>query len=113
MTRVASMPTMATATPADVADTLANTTLTGSSSSIGDQQAKPPAQQPAAAQDQLQPALPGHGDVPAIVRQPAAPRNIASFMVCGTRFDVDARYSLIKPIGQGAYGVVWYACGLP
>uniref|UniRef100_A0A7S2JNX2 Mitogen-activated protein kinase n=1 Tax=Cyanoptyche gloeocystis TaxID=77922 RepID=A0A7S2JNX2_9EUKA len=29
-----------------------------------------------------------------------------SFMVCGTRFDVDTRYTLIKPIGQGAYGVV-------
>eukprot|EP00741_Cyanophora_paradoxa_P008549 tig00001339_g8274.t1 len=27
-------------------------------------------------------------------------------MVCGTRFDVDTRYQLIKPIGQGAYGVV-------
>eukprot|EP00163_Fabomonas_tropica_P015166 TRINITY_DN2770_c0_g1_i2.p1 TRINITY_DN2770_c0_g1~~TRINITY_DN2770_c0_g1_i2.p1 ORF type:complete len:369 (+),score=75.72 TRINITY_DN2770_c0_g1_i2:386-1492(+) len=29
-----------------------------------------------------------------------------SFMVCGTRFEVDTRYALIKPIGQGAYGVV-------
>mmetsp|Transcript_26828 Transcript_26828/g.43816 ORF Transcript_26828/g.43816 Transcript_26828/m.43816 type:complete len:375 (+) Transcript_26828:122-1246(+) len=29
-----------------------------------------------------------------------------SFLVCGTRFDVDTRYALIKPIGQGAYGVV-------
>lgn len=33
-------------------------------------------------------------------------RRINSFMVCGTRFDVDARYTLIKPIGHGAYGVV-------
>ena len=24
----------------------------------------------------------------------------------GTRFDVDSRYTLIKPIGSGAYGVV-------
>jgi len=31
---------------------------------------------------------------------------INSFMVCGTRFDVDSRYMLIKPIGSGAYGVV-------
>eukprot|EP01135_Chromosphaera_perkinsii_P001291 Nk52_evm18s164 gene=Nk52_evmTU18s164 len=32
--------------------------------------------------------------------------NIQSFMVCGTRFDIPAKYTLIKPIGQGAYGVV-------
>jgi serine/threonine protein kinase len=31
---------------------------------------------------------------------------INSFMVCGTRFDVDARYTLVKPLGHGAYGVV-------
>eukprot|EP00124_Ichthyophonus_hoferi_P000623 Ihof_evm16s24 gene=Ihof_evmTU16s24 len=29
-----------------------------------------------------------------------------SYMVCGTRFDIPDRYELIKPIGQGAYGVV-------
>jgi tRNA A-37 threonylcarbamoyl transferase component Bud32 len=29
-----------------------------------------------------------------------------SFLVCGTRFDVDRKYKLIKPIGTGAYGVV-------
>eukprot|EP00307_Rebecca_sp_RCC1486_P009513 CAMPEP_0119406022 /NCGR_PEP_ID=MMETSP1335-20130426/511_1 /TAXON_ID=259385 /ORGANISM="Chrysoculter rhomboideus, Strain RCC1486" /LENGTH=405 /DNA_ID=CAMNT_0007430079 /DNA_START=60 /DNA_END=1273 /DNA_ORIENTATION=+ len=33
-------------------------------------------------------------------------RTVNSFMVCGTRFDVDSRYTLIKPIGHGAYGVV-------
>ena len=33
-------------------------------------------------------------------------RKINSFMVCGTRFDVDSRYTLMKPIGHGAYGVV-------
>ena len=33
-------------------------------------------------------------------------RKINSFMVCGTRFDVDSRYTLVKPIGHGAYGVV-------
>ena len=31
---------------------------------------------------------------------------INSFMVSGARFDVDSRYTLIKPIGHGAYGVV-------
>eukprot|EP00735_Rhodelphis_limneticus_P015118 TRINITY_DN9278_c0_g1::TRINITY_DN9278_c0_g1_i1::g.13289::m.13289 TRINITY_DN9278_c0_g1::TRINITY_DN9278_c0_g1_i1::g.13289 ORF type:complete len:471 (+),score=49.41,sp/P42525/ERK1_DICDI/60.68/3e-153,Pkinase/PF00069.20/1.4e-75,Pkinase_Tyr/PF07714.12/1.3e-34,Kdo/PF06293.9/7.8e-07,Kinase-like/PF14531.1/1.5e+02,Kinase-like/PF14531.1/0.048 TRINITY_DN9278_c0_g1_i1:124-1413(+) len=31
---------------------------------------------------------------------------VHSFMVCGVRFDVDTRYTLLKPIGQGAYGVV-------
>ena len=33
-------------------------------------------------------------------------QSIQSFMVAGARFDVDARYTLIKPIGHGAYGVV-------
>lgn len=37
----------------------------------------------------------------------AQPANkINSFMVSGARFDVDSRYTLIKPIGHGAYGVV-------
>ena len=29
-----------------------------------------------------------------------------SFVISGTRFDVDKKYRLIKPIGHGAYGVV-------
>ena len=29
-----------------------------------------------------------------------------SFVVSGTKFEVDRRYELIKPIGHGAYGVV-------
>lgn len=29
-----------------------------------------------------------------------------SYMVCGTRFDVEKHYILQKPLGQGAYGVV-------
>ena len=29
-----------------------------------------------------------------------------SYLVCGTRFDVEAHYRLISPIGHGAYGVV-------
>eukprot|EP00965_Chrysotila_dentata_P233635 6199705-Pleurochrysis_carterae.AAC.2 len=41
--------------------------------------------------------------------QPA--RRVNSFMVCGTRFDVDTRYTLVKPIGHGAYGVVRAADG--
>lgn len=31
-----------------------------------------------------------------------------TFIVCGTKFEVDAKYKIIKPIGHGAYGVVWY-----
>jgi serine/threonine protein kinase len=31
---------------------------------------------------------------------------LVSFLVCGTRFDVESQYRLIKPIGHGAYGVV-------
>eukprot|EP00743_Colponemidia_sp_Colp-15_P001682 GILK01001838.1.p1 GENE.GILK01001838.1~~GILK01001838.1.p1 ORF type:complete len:394 (-),score=37.18 GILK01001838.1:268-1449(-) len=29
-----------------------------------------------------------------------------SFMVLGTRFDVEKKYSILDPVGQGAYGVV-------
>lgn len=29
-----------------------------------------------------------------------------SFVVSGTKFEVDEHYQLIKPIGHGAYGVV-------
>lgn len=36
-----------------------------------------------------------------------SPKAHVSFLVCGTRFDVDRKYKLIKPIGTGAYGVVW------
>lgn len=36
----------------------------------------------------------------------ASDGRISSFMVCGTRFDVDSRYTLVKPLGHGAYGVV-------
>lgn len=31
-----------------------------------------------------------------------------SFVVCGSVFDVGKDYAPIKPIGKGAYGVVWY-----
>ena len=32
--------------------------------------------------------------------------NIQSYMVLGTRFDVESRYTIINSVGQGAYGVV-------
>ena len=34
---------------------------------------------------------------------------LSQFVVCGNLFEVDAAYVPIKPIGKGAYGVVWYA----
>ena len=30
------------------------------------------------------------------------------YNVNGAKFEVDERYSIIKPIGYGAYGFVWY-----
>lgn len=32
--------------------------------------------------------------------------DINTYIVCGTRFDVDKRYEIVDPMGQGAYGVV-------
>lgn len=32
-----------------------------------------------------------------------------SFKVFGQEFIVDARYNVTKELGQGAYGIVWYA----
>jgi len=46
-------------------------------------------------------ATPADGGVPG-----QSDGRINSFMVCGTRFDVDSRYTLVKPLGHGAYGVV-------
>jgi hypothetical protein len=40
-------------------------------------------------------------------QQASTTKQHVSFLVCGTRFDVDRKYKLIKPIGTGAYGVVW------
>ena len=34
---------------------------------------------------------------------------LSQFVVCGNLFEVDNRYVPIKPIGKGAYGVVWRA----
>lgn len=38
----------------------------------------------------------------------AEPLVTRPFNVLGTRFECPVRYTLIKPIGQGAYGIVWY-----
>ena len=35
-------------------------------------------------------------------------REIQSYMVFGTTFDVDANYTVVDAVGQGAYGIVWY-----
>eukprot|EP01134_Creolimax_fragrantissima_P007629 CFRG7629T1 len=41
-----------------------------------------------------------------ITREPAARPGINSYVVGGTKFDIPDNYSLVKTIGQGAYGVV-------
>ena len=38
---------------------------------------------------------------------------MSHFMVCGNLFEVQAKYTPIKPIGKGAYGVVWCVCDSP
>jgi len=35
-----------------------------------------------------------------------AHKDTHSYMVVGTRFEIDKRYEIIDPIGSGAYGVV-------
>ena len=35
-----------------------------------------------------------------------ANKDTHSYMVVGTRFEIDKRYEIIDPIGSGAYGVV-------
>jgi len=34
------------------------------------------------------------------------------YNVNGAKFEVDERYSIVKPIGYGAYGFVWYELSL-
>ena len=42
-----------------------------------------------------------------VVKQPDDPKkNTHSYMVLGTLFEIDRRYEIIDPIGQGAYGIV-------
>lgn len=36
----------------------------------------------------------------------AVDKNNHAFMVIDTKFEIDKRYDIIDPIGQGAYGVV-------
>ena len=35
-----------------------------------------------------------------------ASNGITTWIVCGTRFDIDSRYEIVDPMGQGAFGVV-------
>ena len=51
-------------------------------------------------------AVTAPAEAPAASSSSGEDRKHSSFMVCGTRFDVDSRYTLLKPIGHGAYGVV-------
>ena len=34
-------------------------------------------------------------------------KNYNSFLVLGSTFDLEERYEILDPIGQGAYGIVW------
>jgi len=40
-------------------------------------------------------------------RDNSCPGGHRQFSVCGSRFTLPLNYTVIKPIGQGAYGVVW------
>ena len=35
---------------------------------------------------------------------------MSTFKIYGTTFHVDRKYQPIRPLGRGAYGVVWYVC---
>ena len=44
---------------------------------------------------------------PKVVKEDdGAGKDTHSYMVVGTRFEIDKRYEIIDPIGSGAYGVV-------
>ena len=32
--------------------------------------------------------------------------NSNTYIVCGTQFEIDCRYEILDPMGQGAYGIV-------
>ena len=76
--------------------------------------AKPAEAAKPAADDVAKPAPPAGAPPPADADpKQAKPDEVAapaagmhSFVISGTRFDVDKKYRLIKPIGHGAYGVV-------
>lgn len=38
---------------------------------------------------------------------PLKPTKIATFSAGGNAFDVDTKYTFIKRMGEGSYGVVW------
>ena len=48
-------------------------------------------------------SIAGEGDQ---VEREERQMEINSYMVLGTRFDIDARYSILDSVGQGAYGIV-------
>lgn len=48
-------------------------------------------------------AQPG-GELP---KDGTCPPNHRQFSVCGSKFTLPIQYTVIKPIGQGAYGIVW------
>jgi len=33
-------------------------------------------------------------------------KGTTTWLVCGSRFEMDSRYEIVDPMGQGAYGVV-------
>ena len=35
-----------------------------------------------------------------------------SFVVSGTKFEIEKKYKFIKPVGHGAYGVVMYVTSI-
>jgi len=43
-------------------------------------------------------------DVEKVKVDPAT--GLTTWLICGTRFDIDSRYEIVDPMGQGAYGVV-------
>lgn len=73
---------------------------------MAEQQPAGQAQQPQKDQAAPQPHQSAANDKNAIVQgKKSGSRH--SFMVSGTKFIVDSCYAPIKPVGTGAYGVVW------
>ena len=48
-----------------------------------------------------------HEKIPASSAQPCVFSSLHALQVCGSLFECPSRYLPIKPIGKGAYGVVW------
>lgn len=64
-------------------------------------------QQPARAQEPAGASHDGAGHEAEGAEGTSKRGNLSQFIVCGNLFEVDARYVPIKPVGKGAYGVVW------